>query len=48
MRIALIFLGLATLLGGTWAFLQSPSGTQFPVPIAIGGFCLLAILFFGG
>jgi len=34
------------LLGGAWAFTQSRSGTQFPIPIAVGGLVLLVILVF--
>lgn len=32
------------ILGGSWAFIQSPSGTQFPIPIAVGGFVILIML----
>lgn len=42
----LAILGVIMLLGGIWAFSQSPSGTQFPIPIAIGGALLLLILVF--
>lgn len=34
------------LLGGLWAFTQSPAGTQFPIPIAVGGAVMLAMLWF--
>lgn len=40
---ALAIIGAIMLAGGLWAFTQSPSGTQFPIPIAVGGFLLLVI-----
>lgn len=37
-------LAIFMMIGGAWAFLQSPSGTQFPIPIAVGGFVLFLVL----
>lgn len=42
----LTLLGIIMLLGGLWAFLQSPPGTQLPIPIVLAGLVLLIVLVF--
>lgn len=37
-------IGTLMFLGGLWAFTQSRSGTQFPIPIAAIGFIILVLL----
>lgn len=44
MILSLKILAYLMMLGGLWAFLQSPSGTQWPIPVAVGGFVLLVVL----
>lgn len=42
---ALTALGLLMFLGGLWVVTQSAPNTQWPIPIAVGGFILLCLLY---